>query len=1380
MEFNNHAPNAMKNASGKLLGRLPSADWVFGLAWLVLLTGLLVPETGRAQDLQGSSLTAAERSKLDGRFERVVRKAQDKELQSAIQKMEELAQQVRAQTRKPDVPELGGERAAGQFQGGDQPEVLREEAQGSLRNLPMDVRPDGRTADGTPIYSAIVKTESPSTLQALGATIISTFDGFVTARATPSGLQALVQSDAVTKVRSPRVAKPHNDVGAAEVGARTLNSGTVNSTEYQGEGTMVCIIDSGIDWSHPDFTDENGNTRIQAIWDQVDDSTSVNTPAENDPSRFRQNFNPDYGSEYIQDDIQAALDGSGSVNQQDVNGHGTHVAGTAASSGEAYEQTSGTDQYKGAAPKADIIAVKAGDRSFSSVNYVNGIAYCQDVAEAAGKPVVVNMSLGGDFGPHDGSAPRARAVGQLSSTSGAATVTSAGNSGSPNSPIHTATSLSAGDSVDVGIDVTQYTPNPGEQNDFYFTTLWAYQPGPYEVSVYTPEKQDTLTVTIDGSQQVRDTSVATPNGSILLESSVSGNGRYFQLVAFDAAENLPPAEGQWTMRIRQNGERNTPVHGWFLSSRLGSGDTAGSASFSNADNRFTVGIPATAEGVIAVGNYFQRARWTTSQGESFGFSGLPKGVINPSSSRGPTVDGRTKPDIAAPGSLTPSALSDDASAALGSPGIVGDGEHQLLQGTSMSAPLTAGSVALLMQEQPSFSTGDVRPLLRETARTDQFVEARGVPSQTFGAGKLNVERALSQLTSGSEDAPFEILAYNQPVPFDAIEPVTLGSEGAERAALRFTPTQEGVVSGAYISLSPNTQQGPANELDGPLRVEVWSDDGGVPGSQIGESVAVASSALRGFSPTFVDLSGIGAPVEPGQDYHIVAYPEEGSGSLDLLAETTGPTAERSATFDGNSWSGTGSDLVVRAQVSGNVESDAPDGDVPPIAPVASSPQQAGSEFWVDVRVGSDEAPVSDLFGTSFRLDYDESVLSVTDDEAGDFLGSDVVYSSDDDATAGEIGIGVSRKSGAGGVDGSGVVARVRFEVGEDVPDGTSLPFSLLEVEADNPEGDSIALDPRSLEVTVRQGLAVWPGDTNNDGEVDQADVLPLGQYWGTTGPARDSKTCQWSSYTVEPWSPEAATYADANGDGEVDQADVLCIGQNWGRSHSTEGGAALAKQGDGPQGAVRLRPAQVSGREAWLEISVEGTGPMTGASAALSFPAREASVLSVQPGPAVGSDAIFESNVDGQDGTIALGTSRKNGTVPEGGILARVKMRFEESSSQASSVTVQEATAGLKSGRLLSLEGRRAAMPGEVALEAPSPNPVHSEAQVQYALPETRQVRLVLYNALGQEVKTLVTGTRQAGRHRIQLETSELASGLYFLRLKVEETAETRKVTVIQ
>jgi len=462
-----------------------------------------------------------------------------------------------------------------------------------------------------------------------------------------------------------------------------------------------------------------------------------------------------------------------------------------------------------------------------------------------------------------------------------------------------------------------------------------------------------------------------------------------------------------------------------------------------------------------------------------------------------------------------------------------------------------------------------------------------------------------------------------------------------------------------------------------------------------------------------------------------------------------------------------------------IEVEGSGGDAPPITPTASSPQQAGSEFWVDVKVGGD-APVENLFGTSFTLSYDEGALSVVDDEAGDFLGSDVVYSSNNDASAGEIGIGVSRKSGAGGVDGSGVVARVKFEVNSGTPDGTTLSFSLSQVEADDPDGNAITLNPQTLDVDVTQGLTVFPGDTDNDGVVDQGDVLPLGQHWGSTGPARGSETCQWQGHTAQPWSTEAATYADANGDGTVDQADVLCIGQNWGKTHSKSGAAALASSQGDAGGELVLQRREASGSAVWYEISAENTGPLVGMSAELKFPTGKATVLQVEPGPAVGGDALFETRTDEEDGTLAIGASRKGRTASKGGVFARVKFRTSSGVDQDLGLTVEQATAGLRTGKLVSLRSEGVELPSETVLRAPRPNPTQQEAQIRYTLAETKDVRLVLYNTLGQEVRVLASGRQPAGRRSVTVDVSRLAAGIYFLRMQAGSFKETRRITVVR
>ena len=110
-----------------------------------------------------------------------------------------------------------------------------------------------------------------------------------------------------------------------------------------GRGVILCFIDTGIDYRNPVFLDENGNSRILAIWDQT-----VQTGAPPDGLK--------YGSEYRREDINLALrseDPYSIVPSRDENGHGSILAGVAAGSGVRQG-----NPYIGAAPGADIVVVK--------------------------------------------------------------------------------------------------------------------------------------------------------------------------------------------------------------------------------------------------------------------------------------------------------------------------------------------------------------------------------------------------------------------------------------------------------------------------------------------------------------------------------------------------------------------------------------------------------------------------------------------------------------------------------------------------------------------------------------------------------------------------------------------------------------------------------------------------------------------------------------------------------------------------------------------------------------------------------------------------------------------------------------------------------------
>ncbi|MBM3212583.1 hypothetical protein FJZ33_10195, partial [Candidatus Poribacteria bacterium] len=99
-------------------------------------------------------------------------------------------------------------------------------------------------------------------------------------------------------------------------------------------------------------------------------------------------------------------------------------------------------------------------------------------------------------------------------------------------------------------------------------------------------------------------------------------------------------------------------------------------------------------------------------------------------------------------------------------------------------------------------------------------------------------------------------------------------------------------------------------------------------------------------------------------------------------------------------------------------------------------------------------------------------------------------------------------------------------------------------------GNSLASE---LRFSFSTGIGIWPGDSDNDGNVNILDILPIGQFWNSKGQKRDNPGSNWSIHPAISWQPnKKATYADTNGDGLVDERDIIPIALNWRLSHSLE------------------------------------------------------------------------------------------------------------------------------------------------------------------------------------------------------------------------------------
>lgn len=488
------------------------------------------------------------------------------------------------------------------------------------------------------------------------------------------------------------------DIGANTVWDQVRDSHNQNVT---GLGVIIGFVDTGIDVSHPDFAFPNGTTKIVYVWDQ----TILGRP----PPAFG------YGYECNSDDIQ-----SGRCPESDTFGHGTHVAGIATSSGEA------TGNYTGVAPGAGIIFVKSGNEvcggtgwTFNSAEILDGINYIVMKARQLGRRVVINLSLGGNIGGHDGSDPMEMALDRIVEA-GTPVVVAAGNQGQDNA--HIQGRLAKDGNVTFDIAVKETTTDLA-------IDVWYSTQDEVDATLTTPTG---TTYTVPPS--TRGTAASYGNVTTLGRSSDLGKELYFEV---NSGTSLPTRGWSVTLRARHVDSDGT-WDAWV--------DTA-SCAFPGAsflpgngysiDRNDTIGIPGTAHYVVTVGAYVTKTSWKGMNDQLFGSNSTSIGGIASYSSWGPTRDGRIKPDVAAPGSLIASARSKAIAEKPSDPDLF----HRILAGTSMATPHVTGIIALMLQYSPNLQSLDLSRIIRETTRHDPHTGLLASGSPIWGFGKIDARTA---------------------------------------------------------------------------------------------------------------------------------------------------------------------------------------------------------------------------------------------------------------------------------------------------------------------------------------------------------------------------------------------------------------------------------------------------------------------------------------------------------------------------------------------------------------------------------------------------------------------------------------------------------------
>ncbi|HET6567932.1 MAG TPA: cohesin domain-containing protein [Rhodothermales bacterium] len=538
-----------------------------------------------------------------------------------------------------------------------------------------------------------------------------------------------------------------------------------------------------------------------------------------------------------------------------------------------------------------------------------------------------------------------------------------------------------------------------------------------------------------------------------------------------------------------------------------------------------------------------------------------------------------------------------------------------------------------------------------------------------------------------------------------------------------------------------------------------------------------------------------------------------------FADLNSASIQNVATWDGTTWAGLGSgaDGTVHALAVNNssvyvggdfttaggkssshigrwaLSALASTATVPPIQPVVSGTVAAGDSFSVYVNVGADTATVTNLFGIGFTLSYDPGLFRVLTIAPEAFIDDgDLIFSQTVDSTAGEIHASVTRKRGAVGVSGSGAVVRIDFAANSGISDQTS-PLALSEILAVDPDGVSIPLSAQTGEIEVAN-VYVWPGDTDNDGDADISDVLPIGANFGLTGPARADASLTWEAQLAPaPWNPADAMYADATGDGVVNQNDVLPIGVNFSLARSA-GASLMARLQASPEplGSIRI-PALSAGAQFPASLSLgSSTRPVAGAlgfSAEFTLPPN-VRVVHSRPGRLLDDgDLVTLEIADGNRYYVAYTRKRPAKPVAGSGPVLELSLQVTAPLDAPADIRLDALTLGTLEGSapVLAESGTpiqftspaavatESELPRAFALRGSYPNPFSTRATLTFDLPQSAEVTVVIYDLLGREVRRLAAGEVAAGAgRRLELNGSGLPSGTYLYRLQAEMPSATR------
>ena len=530
-------------------------------------------------------------------------------------------------------------------------------------------------------------------------------DAVVTGRIPVSRIEAV---RTLPFVKSLKASRPLRSELAATIQDTQAAPPPVGSLSDGGKGTVVGIVDFGCDFAHQNFRNADGSTRLLGIWHQAGKRRAT------DPVK--------YGRFYTTGEIDAALKTTdpyaslGYPVDKDTDAeqgtHGTHVMDIAAGNGIG-------SGVAGMAPRAGILFVEASTsdlpsigsdalgKSFGdSVQLLEGLEFIFRTAGA--RPCSINVSLGTNGGPHDGSTLVEQGIDRLLAQQPNRCVTIAA-SNSFTDGIHSTAMVPAGGFVDLHWVIDDGKLNGSEME------IWYSGVDRFAVELVSPDGQSLMRVEPASTRQLAQTAGEPPVAVVV--NRLNDPNNHDNTIGLFLDSQMPG--GIWTVRLHGLTVTNGTFHAWIER------DDSGQSSFQGGDqvSSHTLGSISCGHNTLVVGSFDAH-----------------KAVLPVSwfSSAGPTRDGRQKPELSAPGHDVLAAHSRTGTAVVSK------------SGTSMAAPAVTGGIALLLAEAAargrSLSIDEIRSLAIQAAR--QNPPSANAWDSRYGNGRLFIPAMLAPVMHG--------------------------------------------------------------------------------------------------------------------------------------------------------------------------------------------------------------------------------------------------------------------------------------------------------------------------------------------------------------------------------------------------------------------------------------------------------------------------------------------------------------------------------------------------------------------------------------------------------------------------------------------------------